>query len=396
MFLPAGKQEAKPDVQELGSVATPEIVPVRTRSDLREFINLPWKIYGDNPYWVPPLKKVIRHLLDVKRHPFWKFSQQALFLARRGSETVGRIAGIIDRNFNRYHAVGAGAWGFFECVDDQEVASALFDSVEKWTCNHGMTELRGPFNPSTNYEIGLLVEGFDQPPAIMMTYNPPYYQRLVEGAGFHKEKDLVSFVGFRDGYNPPDWMLRMVERAMENGRIRIQQAQKKKRREALALTRKLYDECWSKNWGYVPMTDEEFDLTGKNLERIGEWDMFFFVYWDDEPVAFALMVPDINPLLKRFNGKIGLLGWLKYLLYRKEVQGVRGLLFGVKEQYRGRGVPFLALNHTIEILRRRGFSRIELGWNLEENEDINQLEEHLGGRIAKRYRVNRQWFADRW
>jgi len=354
---------------------------------MASFIKLPWTIYKDYPLWVPPLEKEVRRLLDTSRHPFWQFSEQRLFLARRGSKVVGRIAAVIDRNFNLYHSTRSSAWGFFECVEDAEVSKALFDAAEDWVRGRGMNVFRGPLNPSTNYEVGLLVEGFDSRPSFMMPYNPPYYGELIEASGFRKEKDLLSFIGYRDTYKPPDWMLRLLQRFKRDGRIKIRPLDRNRIAEDMELTRKLYHECWSGNWGFVPMTEAEFAEMSRNLLRIGDMDLLFFVYWDDEPVAVALTVPDINPLLKRLNGKIGLVGLLKILLYKKEVKGLRGLLFGVKDKYRERGIPFVALDYALQRMRQSRYVYIELGWNLEDNQDINQLETHFGASPSKRYRV---------
>jgi len=373
-----------------------QIVQVQTPSDLNAFINLPWKLYRKHPNWVPPLKKYVRKLLDTKRHPFWQFSDQLLLLARRGSETVGRIAGIIDRNYNRYHNAGMGAWGFFECINDREVARALFSRVEDWVCGQGMTFLRGPLNPSTNYEVGLLVDGFDGLPTFMMPYNPPYYLDLVESAGFRKEKDLLSFIVDRN-WEPPEWMEALGRRLREQGSVTVRSGDVKNLHAEIALMKKIYDESWAKNWGFVPMTDDEGSELAANLVRIVDPDFAVFIFFKNEPAGVGLAVPDLNPLLKRLNGKIGLIGAIKWLLYRKEVRGLRGLLFGVKEEYRQLGLPFVGLTHALQVARGSDrYDYLELGWNLEDNEAINKLEEEGGARPHKRYRVYRKSFADRW
>ncbi|MGZ6238017.1 MAG: acyl-CoA N-acyltransferase, partial [Syntrophales bacterium] len=188
-----------------------DIIAVERQSELKDFIDLPWRIYAEYPNWIPPLKEEVRRMLDPGGHPFWEFSERILFLARRGAETVGRIAGIIDRHYNRFHGEKMGIWGFFECTDDREAAAALFSSVEMWAREKGMTFMRGPLNPSTNYEAGLLIEGFVHAPVLMMTYNPPYYPGLVEWCGFTKEKDLMAFLIDGD-YRLPEWMDRLAER----------------------------------------------------------------------------------------------------------------------------------------------------------------------------------------
>ena len=367
-----------------------EIITAERRSELKDFIDLPWKIYAGDPKWVPPLKKEVRHLLDPGRHPFWEFSERILFLARRGSETVGRIAGIIDRHNNEFHGEQMGAWGFFECADDPEAAASLFASVETWVRQKGMTFLRGPLNPSINYEVGLLIEGFEYPPALMMTYNPSYYPRLAELCGFTKEKDLFSF-RVDSTYQLPEWMDSFAQRLAQKKGIRIRSFRLKEPVPELALVRDIYNDCWSGNWGYVPLSDNETLEMGKSMVKIGDPDMAFFIYYEDEPAGICVVLPDINPLLKRLNGRIGLQGLLKVLLYRREIIGLRGLLFGTKEKYRQLGIPMLALRHLLELVKKKEqYHYMELGWTLEDNESINLLIEEGGGRIHNKYRIFRK------
>jgi hypothetical protein len=367
-----------------------EIIPVEKRPELKEFIDLPWKIYAEYPRWVPPLKKEVRRMLDPRIHPFWEFSERILFLARRGSETVGRIAGIIDRHHNEVHGEQMGIWGFFECVDDPEVASTLFSSVETWLRRKGMTFLRGPLNPSINYEAGLLVDGFDDPPALMMTYNPPYYLRLAESSGFTKEKDLFSYLVNGD-YRLPEWLDRLAERMAQKKGVHIRGFRLKDPASELALIRDIFNDCWSGNWGYVPLSDNETMEMGKYMVKIGDPDLAFFIYYEDDPAGICVILPDINPLLKRLNGRIGLSGLLKILLYRREINGLRGLLFGIKEKYRQMGLPLLAFRHLYEVVRKKEKYRyLELGWTLEDNESINFLVEEAGARIHHKYCILRK------
>ncbi len=363
---------------------------VESRSELRDFIDLPWKIYAEYPKWVPPLKKEVRRMLDPRIHPFWEFSERILFLARRGSETVGRIAGIIDRHHNEVHGEQMGIWGFFECVDDPEVASALFSSVETWLRRKGMTFLRGPLNPSINYEAGLLVDGFDDPPALMMTYNPPYYLRLAESSGFTKEKDLFSYLVNGD-YRLPEWLDRLAERMAQKKGVHIRGFRLKDPASELALIREIYNDCWAANWGYVPLSDNETMEMGRYMVKIGDPELAFFIYYEDDPAGICVILPDINPLLKRFNGRIGLSGLLKILMYRREINGLRGLLFGIKEKYRQMGLPLLAFRHLYEVVRKKEKYRyLELGWTLEDNESINFLVEEAGARIHHKYCILRK------
>jgi hypothetical protein len=283
-----------------------------------------------------------------------------------------------------------GIWGFFECVDDPEVASALFSSVETWLRRKGMTFLRGPLNPSINYEAGLLVDGFDDPPALMMTYNPPYYLRLAESSGFTKEKDLFSYLVNGD-YRLPEWLDRLAERMAQKKGVHIRGFRLKDPASELALIREIFNDCWAANWGYVPLSDNETLEMGKTMVKIGDPDLAFFIYYEDDPAGICVILPDINPLLKRLNGRIGLSGLLKFLMYRREINGLRGLLFGIKEKYRQMGLPLLAFRHLYEVVRKKEKYRyLELGWTLEDNESINFLVEEAGARIHKKYCILRK------
>ena len=367
-----------------------EIVVVEGGSELKDFINLPWNLYAEYPRWVPPLKKEVRRLLDPRRHPFWLSAERRLFLARRGSQTVGRIAGIIDHRYNEFHGEQMGIWGFFECADDPAAAAALFAAVETWASQKGMAFLRGPLNPSTNYEAGLLVEGFDYPPALMMTYNPPYYPRLVELCGFTKEKDLLAFLIDGD-YRLPEWMDRIAERIAKKRDIHIRLSRPKDVDSEFALIREIYNASWSLNWGFVPLSDEEMRDIQKNVMEFVDTDLVFFVYYGHEPVAFCVIFPDINPLLKRLNGQIGILGLLKVLIYRREINGLRLLMFGIKEEYRQLGIPLLAFRHIFEVVRQKPkYRSLEMGWILEDNEAVINLAVEAGARPLKRYRIFRK------
>jgi hypothetical protein len=367
-----------------------EIVAVEGGPELKDFIDLPWRIYAEYPNWIPPLKKEVRRMLDPRKHPFWEFSERILFVARRGSKTVGRIAGIIDDNHNQVHNEKMGIWGFFECVDDPEAAAALFSSVETWVRRKGMTFMRGPLSPSTNYEVGLLIEGFNYPPVLMMAYTPPYYPRLVESCGFSKEKDLLAFLIDGD-YRLPEWMDSLAGRIAKKKGIHIRCFRPKEEDAEFALIREIYNASWSGNWGFVPLTDNEMKDIQKNVMEFADPDLAFFIYYENEPAAVCVIFPDINPLLKRLNGRIGLLGLLKFLLYRREIRGLRCLMFGIKEKYQQLGIPMLAFHHIYEIARKqKKYQNLEMGWTLEDNESINSLIEEAGAKKYKKYRIFRK------
>lgn len=363
------------------------ISAVHSRKEMTAFIDLPWQIYRDYPLWAPPLKSAVANLLNRKKHPFWQFAEGEFFLAKRGKQIVGRIVGIIDTNYNRYHNDKMAAWGFFECENDPEAAVALFQAVEEWAAEKGMEFLRGPLNPSTNYETGLLIEGFDKPPALMMSYNPPYYLELIHAAGYQKEKDLFSYHYYTTETPLPEWTYSLAEKLSQQSDVTIQ-SPKKWNKEDIHLLCSVYHECWKDNWSFVPTTKEEELELAKNLLPILDPEFAFFMYHKDELAGICLLVPDFNPLLKRFNGKLGLSALYKKLRYESEINGLRALLFGIKEQYRQLGLPLLAFKYLIELCEKfPKYKYAELGWNLEDNYEMNRLYEDAGLRPDKRYRV---------
>ncbi|MBM3300181.1 MAG: acyl-CoA N-acyltransferase [Deltaproteobacteria bacterium] len=367
-----------------------DISPVTTNSDMNEFIDLPWKIYPRESNWVPPLKKDVRRLLDPKRHPFWQFSERELLLARRDSQVIGRIAAIIDHNYDQYHGERMGAWGFFECMNDQQAADALFAAAEQWVKSKGMRFLRGPLNPSTNYEIGLLIEGYQYAPTIMMPWNHPYYLDLVQGCGFKKEKDLIALrISQEDMIGPR--IQRLAQRITRSGKVWCRNGSKKNLQSEMSLIADIYKSAWAENWGFVPLTEDETREMARNLVPIMKEELTFFIYYGEDPAGVVMILPDVNPLLKRFNGKIGLTGALKYLMYRHEIRGLRGALLGVKKRYQKLGLPLVAFDHLFKLLKgNHNYDYIEFGWNLEDNDAINKFESEMGAKICKRYRIFRK------
>lgn len=366
------------------------ITPVESRPDMALFVDFPWQVYQNDPNWVAPLRRDVYRLLDVRRHPFWEFSHRILFMARRGETVVGRIAGIIDGNYNKVWNEKMGAWGFFECMDDEEAAEALFEAVATWARNNRMAFLRGPLNPSLNYEAGTLIENFHYPPTLLMTYNPAYYQGLIQAAGFTKEKDLLSFWVDRN-LKIPDWVIPLLERTRREKSIRIRPGNRSQFGKELELIWTLYNACWSKNWGHVPPSHNEAAEMGRNLKRIIDPDLVFFLYHMDEPAGVGFALPDWNPVLKKLNGKVGLLDLFKIGHYKKSINGMRGFMFGIKEEYRQMGFPLAAFDYTYRLLKNQNrYQYMELGWNLEDNDPINRLYLEGGLEIYRRYRIFRK------
>jgi len=236
----------------------------------------------------------------------------------------------------------------------------------------------------------LLIEGYDYPPAVMMTYNPPYYPGLVESCGFTKEKDLLAFL-IEGAYRLPGWMDRLAERIAQKKGVHIRCACPKDADAEFALIREIYNASWSGNWGFVPLSANEMRDIQKNVMKFVDPDLVFFIYYEHEPAAFCVIFPDINPLLKRLNGRIGLMGWMKFFMYRRETTGLRLLMFGIKEKFRQLGLPMLAFQHIYEIARKqKKYQNLEMGWTLEDNESINSLIEDAGAKMYKKYRIFRK------
>ena len=369
------------------SMIETHIIPVRTRSELNAFTNLPWKLYQGDPNWVPPLKSEFKKLFDVKKNPFWFFSERRLYLAVRGKEAVGRIVAIVDGNYNKKYNERMGAWGYFECEDDAGTAAALFDTADLWLKQQGMNWSRGPLNPSINHEMGLLVHGFDKPPVLGFTYNRPYYQGLMESCGFEKEKDVYTYY-FERGHTVPDWFLELGDSLTQKNEFRIRPVNLKKFDEEVELINDLYNECWEENWGSAPMTREELQMLAGDLKQIVDPDLLFFIYHQDEPIGVNIVVPDANPLFQRFNGRVRLIPLIKELTGRSAIYGLRGYILGIKKPYRQTGAPLVVFDYLINKFKEKTqYQYMETGWQLEDNHAINTLFEDVGGRREKIFRV---------
>ncbi|MGC8657947.1 MAG: acyl-CoA N-acyltransferase [Desulfomonilaceae bacterium] len=370
-----------------------KIFTVRTRKDMNQFTNLPWSIYPRKSNWVPPLKYDFKKLLNTKKHPFWEFSRRELFIAEKNGVPVGRIAAIIDGNYNDYHKEKMGIWGFFECFNDPEVAKALFACAEEWVKAKGMQFIRGPLNPSTNYEVGLLVEGFEEFPALMMPWNHPYYPDLVENAGYVKEKDLYTF-RIKQTDPPSSRIERLGKRMLSKGHVSIRNISRSNFDSDIKLFAEIYNEAWSQNWGFVPMTDKEIEEMGANLKRVFDEEFVFFMLYDGEPVGVGMVLPDMNPLLKEANGRLGLITGMKLLLRKHFVVGVRTAMAGVKRKFKRLGVPLVMFHHLDRVFR--GHEKIQLmecGWNLEDNADVIATEIEMGCSKCSTYRIYRKSFC---
>jgi GNAT superfamily N-acetyltransferase len=365
-----------------------EVRALASRSDLDRFIKLPWRIYQNDPAWVPPLLMDVRNALDRKKHPFHQHADVEYFLAWRNGEPVGRIAAIVNHLHNQFHEDSAGFFGFFESVPDQAVASALLQEAERWLRARGRTSAMGPMNFSTNEELcspGVLIEGFDKPPKVMMAHTPPYYAGLLEGAGYEKAKDLLCY--YLDAMTTPERLAKAMARLSRVQGITMRPLNLKDFAGELARIKAIYNAAWEKNWGFVPMTEAEFEHMAKQLKPIIDPELIVMAESQGQPIAFAIQLPDFNQAIKHMNGRLFPTGLFKFLWYKRKIKEVRVITLGVIPEFRGRGIDALLVLRMIEVSRPRGMAKGEGSWVLEDNVPMRRAMEGMGGRVYKTYRV---------
>lgn len=379
------------------SASAIEIVECTTPQLNDEFIFFQWVPYKGNPYWCPPLISERREFYDKKRHPFHQHADVAMFLAKRGGQTVGTLYAIDNRAHNEFHHENVGMFGGFECQNDQAVAHALFDRAESWLRARGRSAVRGPFNYSTNEECGLLIDGFDDAPRVMMTYNPPYYQGLIEHEGYAKAMDLLAYnieVNAKAGLDQlPPKLKRVMDKTMARDGIVIRNIDMKHLGEEVDRIIPIYDDAWSKNWGFVPMTKAEFDHLANGMKSVIDPDLLLVVEAKGEPIGVGLTLPDLCEPLRRAYAKPGTPEWwtlLKFMYYykvRKTQKYIRVLIMGVKEKYRVSGIDALLMARTADVAMKKGYTLGEASWILENNTSMRQGLENIGWKIYKTYRI---------
>lgn len=371
---------------EAKKVSLVAVEKVETKKDFRHFLLFPWKIYKDDPNWVPPLLVDMKEKLNPKKNPFFEHARMELFLGRRDGEIAGRIAGIIDDNHNRFHSEKVVFFGLYESINDPEVAQALLEAVSDWGRGQGMELLRGPMNLSMNDECAFLLEGFDSPPAIMMPYNPPYYLDLMEKCGLRKAKDLYAFFMTRN-HEEAEKVRLVIEKKEKESPVTLRTVTKQTLDEDIKKIQYVYNNAWEKNWGFVPWTEKEMAHMAHKLKQIADLDLVILAEDKGKPVGFAFGLPNYNEILKRLNGRLTPLGILKFLYYRNKIEGMRTLVFGILKEYRQTGLSYL-LYHALERNAiQKGYKWGELSWQLEDNEAVNRFNLSLGARIYKKYRI---------
>lgn len=353
---------------------------------LKDFINLPVDIYAEDPNWVQPLNVDLKTLLDPAKHPYHQHAWSVLLLATRDGRPAGRMAVHINHRYNERWNESVGHFGFFECQDDAEVAGALFSHAEELLRERGCSVVRGPFSWSTNEELGTLVDGFDTPPTIMMTHNPPYYPTLIEACGYTKAKDLYAY-WMDDPGGVPERLRRGAELVQKRKKVTFRTIDMKNFDRDVELAMKVYNEAWYDNWSAVPMTDAEFRHLAKDLKTIVNPNLVFFVFVDDELAAFALSVPDANQAIKLAKGRLFPFGLIRMLLEIKKIKHFRTLALGVMEKFRGSAIDTLLYYETFRRGQEMGYESAELSWILEDNYAIRNPLEKIGCKIYKTYRI---------
>jgi GNAT superfamily N-acetyltransferase len=363
--------------------------PVQGSKELRAFLQVPFSLQGENPCWVPPLWVDRLAFFDRQKNPFYKTADVELFLAYRGGHAVGRIAACVNHDFNATHTTKTGSFGFFESPDDLEVASALLEAAGAWLRERGMTDALGPLNFSSNHEIGFLADAYDLPPVLMMTYNPPYYLDLVEGCGWTKAKDLWAFK-LSGIVPPPERIRRISEKVRERTRVKIRTLDKKRFAAEIDSVREVYNQAWSRNWGFVPLREEEFNHIAADLKLIlrPEWALVAEV--DGRPIGFSLTLPNVyRSQINLRNGRLlptGLFRLLWDIKFRRP-STARVITMGVIPEYQKRGIESIFYIETFDRTSRDGIQWGELSWVLEDNDMMVRAAEALGAARYKTYRV---------
>jgi ribosomal protein S18 acetylase RimI-like enzyme len=361
-----------------------DIVPADANTAFKEFLHLPYTLYSEDPQWVPPLMRDIRGQFSGK-NPFFEHAEIAPFIARLDGETVGRITAIYNTAHMDFTGEKAGFFGFFDCINDVRIARALFEMAQDWLKGKNMHVMRGPMNFSSNEEWGLLIDGYDSPPMLLMPYNFSYLRGLFESCGFTKAKDLYAYI-----YDIPELLPEKTYRVEKFARrqgVRVRPMNIKSFKSEMQVFKDIYNSTWEKNWGFIPMTEEEIDFTAKKLKPLIIPDLALIAEWNGKPVGFMMFLPDFNYVLKRLNGRLFPFGIVKALWYSRKIQDTRLLLLGIREGFRRRGIDAVLLSEGLKALKKHGFRRVEFSWVLEDNYPVQRIIDTVQGRLYKKYRI---------
>lgn len=372
--------------------ALTDIVPVTDRTLLAEFIRLPWRIYKGDPAWTPPLVSEVEKQLRDDKNPYFQHAKARYWVARRNGQPVGRISAQIDDLAQSRHGEGTGHFGFLDAIDDRGVFEALFAAAEGWLTGQGMTRALGPFSLSINEESGLLIDGFDEPPRILMGHARPYYAQHVEALGYRKEMDILAYdLDIRSAFPAP--IQRLIQKTVGQDKFTLRPIDMRRYEEDLNAILDIFNEAWSENWGYIPLTEAEVNHTVKSMKPIIREKLAYIAEMDGEAIGFMVTLPNLNEAAADLDGKLFPFGFLK-LIWRLKVKLPKTLrvpLMGVRKRFQGRAMGALIAFSLIETIRRNavamGGERAELSWILENNIGMRQMLEAINCRIYKTYRI---------
>lgn len=360
---------------------------VTTDAERKEFVEFLYTHYKNDLYFVPPLRMDQKKLISTEKNPFFENAEIALFVAEHNGKPAGRISAVVDHRFNEHHNEQTGFFGFFECIDHQPTSDLLFRVAEDWLRDKGMKKVLGPASPGMMDTIGVLVDGFEKYPYIMMPYSKPYYDKLISEAGYRGAMDLLAYIIDKEMLSAE-----RMERATEivkkrNPGLKIRPVNLKKIKEEVEIVRNIYNEAWKDNWGFLPLTKAELADTAENFKLILDPDLAHIAEIDGKPVAFSIGIPDLNEIFRTMNGNLFPFGIFKLLLRRRKIKRYRTALMGVLPEYRGRGLDAVVTQAAIDKALARGIDTSELSWVLADNIGMQRVAERLGARVDKTYRM---------
>jgi GNAT superfamily N-acetyltransferase len=369
-----------------------EIRPVRSRRDLKRFIKLPWRLYRNQPNWIGPLMLEQRQVLDRKKNPFFEHAEAEYFLAWRDGEPVGRITAQVDQHFNEFQNNKWGLFGFFECENDPEAATALLRTAEAWLRERDRDRMVGPMDFTTNDPCGILIEGHERPPVILTPWSHRYYPDLLEGAGFGKAIDMFMWrLETEERGNVRKVIWDIAERVDRQG-ITVRNMRRKDMHEEVKRFLAVYNAAWSNNWGFVPLTENEVKHYAKQLKPLLDENWAHVAEKDGQVLGASLTLPDYNQVLAHMNGRILPFGWLQFLIRRRKIDRVRVFALGVMPEHQHTGIAARLYKMHWDAADRLGTKGGEMGWILETNRAMNKAMRAMGGEIVRKFRIYEKRF----
>ncbi len=364
------------------------IKPAETSRERNAFLRLPWIVNGSYPNWVPPLRQNQKELVNYIKHPFYDHGEIQTFVAWQNDQPIGRVAAIVNRTHNETYKDKLGFFGFFECIDDTPAAHGLFNAARDWLKARGMTAIRGPMNPSMNYECGLLIDGFDTPPTFMMTHNPPYYQRLIESYGFAKVEDMAAFWGHTDMLADVDPKIRRIrEECASRFNVKLRRLDRSRFNEDVRMFLDIYNQSLVGTWGFTPLSDAEVDHMAASLKYLIVPEMTAIVEVDGKVVGSSFAMLDYNPRIKQIDGKLFPFGFITLLSNKRAIQRIRVISTNVLPEYQKWGLGLVVIAHLLPSVLEWGAKEAEFSWVLESNHLSYKSLARGGAKIVKQYRL---------